>query len=189
MQSHAIHVTHHPRSHVVHFLCFCSDRDRSRSRSRGRSSRKSRGNWDKAPTSDGAIAAANAAAQIAAIQHAGAPPGAVTLGMPTTPGMSYPPGGGYQLPLPGGIPTLRQAKRIYVGNVQPHITEMMLRQFLNGVIMSVPGRPQSIHPEPVNTITIKPDKMFAFVEFHNVDDAVSGGRGEGEACDSMTVWL
>ena len=141
------------------------DRSRSRSRSRSRdrkhtSSRK-KGNWDKAPTSDGAIAAANAAAQIAAISAA-APNGVLA------------PGALAVLPIPGiAAPTARQARRIYVGNVQPWISEPMLRQFLNQVIASVPGRPQTIHHEAVNTITIKPEKMFAFVEFHNVDDAVS----------------
>jgi len=61
------------------------------------------------------------------------------------------------------------SRRIYVGNIMPHVTDDTLRQFLDNAIMNVPGRPPQPNM-PIFTVTINHGKMFAFIEFHCIED-------------------
>jgi len=66
----------------------------------------------------------------------------------------------------------RQARRVYIGNVIPAISEDHLKNFMAEQVMKVPDRPPTpLHPDPVFSITVNHDKMFAFIEFHSKDDA------------------
>jgi len=58
-----------------------------------------------------------------------------------------------------------------VGNILPTMTEEQLRDFLNAKVNNIPERPQTIFPTPICSITIKRDKMYAFVEFFTLADA------------------
>jgi len=67
--------------------------------------------------------------------------------------------------------TQAQARRVYVGNVFAHVSEEMLKNFLNEKILSVPGRPSTNYSTPIYSVAIKREKMFAFIEFYAATDA------------------
>lgn len=61
------------------------------------------------------------------------------------------------------------SRRIYVGNIMPQVSDDFLRTFLDNAIMNVPGR--SPQPNmPIFTVTVNNGKMFAFIEFHCIED-------------------
>ena len=61
------------------------------------------------------------------------------------------------------------SRRIYVGNVMPHMTEQGLRDFFNEQVQKVPLRADS-NLVPVSSVNITHAKMFAFVEFNSIED-------------------
>lgn len=63
------------------------------------------------------------------------------------------------------------ARRVYCGNVQPSMSEQMIRSFLDAQVLAVPDRDAEGPPAPVAVITLNHAKMFAFVEFHCIEDA------------------
>ena len=71
-------------------------------------------------------------------------------------------------PPPGSI---RPCRRVYCGNVMPHISEIALRKFLNDIITNVPERPKDWPRESIAGVVMKREKNFAFVDFFAGEDA------------------
>lgn len=59
----------------------------------------------------------------------------------------------------------KKSRTVYVGNVQPGITEAEVRSFFNESVAAVQGRPET-PTVPVDVVDMHTDKKFAFVEFH-----------------------
>eukprot|EP01086_Lenisia_limosa_P000173 TRINITY_DN1032_c0_g1_i1.p1 TRINITY_DN1032_c0_g1~~TRINITY_DN1032_c0_g1_i1.p1 ORF type:complete len:331 (+),score=101.51 TRINITY_DN1032_c0_g1_i1:163-1155(+) len=68
---------------------------------------------------------------------------------------------------------MRQAKRIYVGNVPTNITESTLGEFFNRLVLELKQQkePEGQFEPPVQAVQIHRDKGFAFIEFKTNEDA------------------
>lgn len=73
--------------------------------------------------------------------------------------------------VPGlGVYRYHTFTQVFVGGITHQITDQILRQFFEDNLTRVPGRP--FHEgKAVDTIDLKPEKMYGFVEFHRAVDA------------------
>lgn len=68
--------------------------------------------------------------------------------------------------------TTLHARRVYVGNVQSQFDDNAVRKFMDEKILAVPERAKKgLPPAPVAAVTMNKSKMFAFIEFHAIEDA------------------
>lgn len=140
-------------------------RSRSDSRDRHRSSRSK--NWDQPPaagvmptampTAAAPGTAFNPSVVASLLANISAPPGAPS-------GLF----GRISGPPPGSV---RPCRRVYCGNVAPHVTEATLKKFLNDVITSVPERPADWPRDAIQGIVMKREKNFCFIDFFAGEDA------------------
>jgi splicing factor U2AF subunit len=81
------------------------------------------------------------------------------------------------LMVPGNPLTTRQARRLYLGNIPPDITEAELTEFVNTAMvtskLSKSGGP------PVANCQMNKEKLFAFVEMRTPEDASAGMAFDG----------
>lgn len=64
----------------------------------------------------------------------------------------------------------KKARTVFVGGLTPILTSDVLRDYFETELPKVPDRPK-INPPAVDTVDVKMDKKYAFVEFHNAVDA------------------
>lgn len=64
----------------------------------------------------------------------------------------------------------KKARTVFVGGVTPEMTADVIRNFFEHRLAHVPDRPKIPGPA-VETVDVKMDKMYAFVEFHHAVDA------------------
>ena len=100
--------------------------------------------------------------------------------------------GGHKLPVstladfPGVTPQiLRQAKRLYVGNIPPGTLEDALRSFFTLELRKADSEITS--DSPVQSIQINNDKLFAFVEFHSTADTTRAVAMDGANFDGHSL--
>lgn len=74
-------------------------------------------------------------------------------------------------PLLAAMSVAAPQRTVFVGNVLPHFSEAMIQEFLDKAIISVPERPKTLFPSAVCNVTVKRDKMYAFVEMYTTTDA------------------
>jgi len=89
-------------------------------------------------------------------------------------------------PLTPNAQILRQARRLYVGNIPAGLSELTLMDIFNQAMvksgkLSINGMP------PVATAQINHDKMFAFIEFHTPEDATHGMLFDGIMCGNNAL--
>ncbi len=77
----------------------------------------------------------------------------------------------------------KKARTVFVGGLTPILTADALREYFERELPLVPDRPK-IAPPAVDTVDVKMDKKYAFVEFHNAVDA--GQLCVSGVCD--VVW-
>jgi splicing factor U2AF subunit len=65
----------------------------------------------------------------------------------------------------------KQTRTIYMGNIKSHIQEVHIKLFLDGEVRGVSGRPGPESVDPVRSINLNHEKMWAFVELSSLDDA------------------
>jgi len=64
----------------------------------------------------------------------------------------------------------KKARTVFVGGLTPALTADVLRDFFEAELPKIPDRPKSCGPI-VDTVDVKMDKKYAFVEFINAQDA------------------
>jgi len=64
----------------------------------------------------------------------------------------------------------KKARTVFVGGLTPILTADVLRDYFESELPNVPDRPK-INAPCVDTVDVKMDKKYAFVEFHNAVDA------------------
>jgi len=73
---------------------------------------------------------------------------------------------------------LKQAKRLYVGNIPPHVGEEEIMEFFNKA-MSQAGVTKDNNPTPCTAVQINREKNFAFIEMATIDDSNAGMGFDG----------
>jgi len=72
----------------------------------------------------------------------------------------------------------RQARRLYVGNIPPTVSDIQLADFFNTAMFAA-GATKNSNPNPVVAVQMNHDKSFAFVEFSCLEDASAGMGFDG----------
>lgn len=103
------------------------------------------------------------------------PPAALALtGEPLQPGMSeHSAPSGFSSAPPAGMPGVpprpspteaAKNKTLYIGNVQPNMTDVFLRTFFTQEITKL-GQPDPYGAQVVDRVTVNHEKFFAFIDF------------------------
>lgn len=122
-------------------------KSRSRSRSRKKDKREKKGSmWDQAPPEGTTNVAFSLALGVPLVQSG------LTQALAARP--VHP----------------KKARTVFVGGLTPALTAEVLRDFFEAELPKIPDRPKTSGPA-VDTVDVKMDKKYAFVEFHNSVDA------------------
>jgi len=78
--------------------------------------------------------------------------------------------GGTSASIPGGVSADTKPQRtVYIGNCKHPISEQSLTEYLNNLVVKVPGRTNA-SMSPIHNCSVNSAKCYAFVEFTNIQD-------------------
>jgi splicing factor U2AF subunit len=79
----------------------------------------------------------------------------------------------------------RQARRLYVGNIPPGVSDQDLVEFFNEAMIKA----SVVQPDhrPVVSSQLNPDKSFSFIEFSTIDEATSGMALDGITMNGISL--